>query len=178
MVAGAATRVEHEDTLKPGIVAVALTIVMLTMPYSFGLSLFYALDEWWISVTALFWGLRFLSNTFPPLTIGIHLQLIYSLLVLGWLKLYYIYQMYKCYKGQVTKRRAVVTGIVSELQLLVWYVPALLESLGSPASQSIFIVAPIPVLLLCGQLILFMKPPPVLEWRKPRERLQTSDFIS
>ncbi len=148
------------------------------MPYSFGLSLFYALDEWWISVTALFWGLRFLSNTIPRLSIVIHLQLIYSLLVLGWLKLYYIYQMYKCYKGQVTKKRAVVTGIVSELQLLVWYVLAFLESLGSPASQSIFIVAPIPVLLLCGQLILFMKPPPVLEWRKPREKQRTLDFTS
>jgi hypothetical protein len=168
---------EHENKLKPGFVALALTIVMLIMPYSFGVSLVEAIDEWWIDVVGVFWSLRYLSNTTPPLMIGIQMQLIYSFLVFGWLKVYYIYQMYKCYKGQLTKKRVVLIGVVSELQLLVWYVHAILVSLGTPF-QGIFILAPIPVLLLCGQLILFMKPPPVSDHRKPRKKLWTSDSIS
>ncbi|MHA2068711.1 MAG: hypothetical protein ACXABY_30475, partial [Candidatus Thorarchaeota archaeon] len=147
-----------------------------TLPYLFGVSYLEVVDEWWVDVMALFWSFHYLSNTTPPFYIGIQLSLIYSFMLFGWLKLYYIHQTYKCYRGRVTKKRATMVGIASELQLLVWYGLAILGSIGSPSFSGVFILTPIPLLLLCGLLILYVKPPPVTDYRKPRTKLLAFPF--
>ncbi len=173
MTADSEAQVEKGDRLRPGIVAVVLTVLMLTLPYSLVVSYFEGWYGWRVNVMALFWGIRFLSNTIPPFRIDMQPQLAYSFMLFGWLKLYFIHQTYKCYRERVTRKRALIVGIVSEMQLFAWYGLSILRSTGY---SGVFFLTPIPLLLLFGLLILFAKRPPVSDHSKPSTKSRTLPF--
>jgi hypothetical protein len=69
--------------------------------------------------------------------------------------------MIRLYQGKTTKKRALVVGILSELQMVViYYGMGLIVMLFSPGFDPFFqIFVPIPLLLFVGLIIVQLYPP-------------------
>lgn len=70
------------------------------------------------------------------------------------LRLVFVYQIYKYYQGLVTRKRTFIVGVLSEIQfpLLNFFIAPF--AIGSP-SFVVFLAIPIPLLLIIGLAILY-----------------------
>ena len=107
--------------------------------------------EFSVQVFAVTWGLLWYFDI-PLFVLG---GSIFTLF--GVLRLLFAYQMYKCYRLQTSRRRAVQWGIASELQNVILFIPYLF--LTDQPLYLVPIMVPIPLLLMIGLLFLFITPP-------------------
>ncbi len=108
----------------------------------------------WLEINALLWKV---SSIDGPLTFFIgNLQIMLGMVLLLPLRLAFVWQMYKCYKGRTSKRATATVGLLSELQILVPF----LFMLQGPSTPYLTLVAPVPLLFLAGLLLLITVPPP------------------
>ena len=85
------------------------------------------------------------------------------------LRYVFVYMMVKFYRGRTTRKRIILVGISSELQLLVLSFPALLMILFS-STDYLMIFLPIPSILVIGLLFIhFIPPNPTLIWIEKEE---------
>ncbi|MFW9807662.1 MAG: hypothetical protein ACFFFK_13120 [Candidatus Thorarchaeota archaeon] len=107
-------------------------------------------------------------------TIGFNLSyLMFSALLLlvsipfMFLRLVFVYQIYKYYQGLVTRKRTFIVGVLSEIQfpLITFFIMPF--TIGNPSLTS-FIAIPIPLLLLVGLVILYFVnlPLPTDGWKE------------
>lgn len=68
------------------------------------------------------------------------------------LRIIFVWQMYRCYENCTSKKRAVVIGLIAELQTLVTF-------LMLPHTPYPQMTSPIPLLFLTGMLFLITVPP-------------------
>jgi len=97
------------------------------------------------------WGLDF---RFDPFTL-------FASLPFTFLRIVFAIMMLRLYQGKTTRKRTVVIGIASELQLiLIFYVPMLLTLLLFPTGYFSFqLILPIPILIGIGLIIMKLSPP-------------------
>lgn len=105
-----------------------------------------------------------------------------SSLPFAFLRIIFVIMIVRLYQGRTTKRRTLLVGIASELQLVaLYYSVILLGILIAPRGFSIYqYMIPIPILLFVGFLIIHLYPPRVKTmwieevesrswWDKPQE---------
>lgn len=143
-------------------VAAVLTFFVFYTPIIFNISS-TVYEDIRFEVLGPVWRLWMMTDT--PLIIGVDFQLLFTFLPIVALRFIFVNQTYKCYKGLVTRKKAIIVGIVTELPLIVIIILLYLFSVGLPA-HTIPIMAPIPILFLIGLLFLFITPPrkPALQW--------------
>ncbi|MCK5264062.1 MAG: hypothetical protein KAR03_00510, partial [Candidatus Thorarchaeota archaeon] len=81
------------------------------------------------------------------------------------LRLVFVYNIYKYYLGATTRKRVVITGILAELQFALISLAIIPFGLSSPGIAAILSI-PIPILLIVGLLMLryIPKPKGISEW--------------
>jgi len=75
----------------------------------------------------------------------------------------FVYMMYRFYTGKATRRRTIMTGIVSELPLPVLFLITMIPMLlFSPPGMGFYfpIFIPVPILFVVGYAIIRFRPPP------------------
>jgi len=86
---------------------------------------------------------------------------LFASLPFTFLRLAFLVLMIRLYQGKTTKKRTLIVGILSELQLVILFYGAMIISiLLSPYPPSYLqIMIPVPLLLLTGILIMHFDPP-------------------
>ncbi len=141
----------------PWTIGVLLALVALLAPHNV---IYYPFDSymWNLQVMAMTWmmfidpySVNWMND---PLILMVGIPTAFLRLVFG-------YMVVRAYQGKTTKRRAIIAGIASELQVaVIFYVPMVLFQLLSPYPQGYYpIVLPIPVLLILGLGIMRIWPP-------------------
>ena len=76
----------------------------------------------------------------------------------GILRMRFVQQMYRYYRLQTTRPQAILSGVVSELQGLIFFIQYLF--VGDLPASLVPIISPVPLLLIIGLLFLSITPPP------------------
>ncbi len=83
------------------------------------------------------------------------------------LRFLFVFQLYRAYNGQTSRRTAILWGVLSELYLVIINVPSYISSIMTMSIDGLYI--PIPILLLVGVLLVWKYPPfvPTTPWERP-----------
>ncbi len=98
----------------------------------------------------------------PPISTYVNPDMFISLLPFSILRYIFVLLMYRFYSGKTTKRRAILTGIISELIMPIFYLITLIPSLIlTPYGYEFYfpILIPTPLLFLIGYAIIRFRPP-------------------
>lgn len=74
-------------------------------------------------------------------------------------RLGFVHQLYQCYKANVTKTRAVLMGVLSELPIFLFIALTWIPNLGAPYILDMPTIGPIPHLLMFALILLYLAPP-------------------
>lgn len=143
----------EERSLKPKIVAGILMVVAVVAPYFFFASSF--LGEIRLEIHAVAWQAMLFSDI---MRIHSDINATLASFVFLPLRLIFAYEVYQCYQARASRKRAILAGVISELQVIVIYAFA---TAGSPIVPYASMSAPIPLLLLIGLVFLYAMPPPL-----------------
>jgi len=146
----------NQQRLSLGLIGGIMVIVAIISP----LVIAIFIDEWNTNITILFMtgqisfypqGLDFYFNPFNLL----------ATLPLTFLRIGFMVMMIRLYQGKTTRKRTLIVGILSELQLVgFFYGNMLIMMLIYPYPMFYLqIMIPIPILLLVGFLIMHFDPP-------------------
>lgn len=133
-----------------GIIAVISPIAIMFTDYGWGdLSAMIISMTWQMNYSS--WGQDFRFDPFS----------LFASLPFTFLRIVFAIMMMRLYQGKTTKKRTLLVGIASELQLaVIYYIPTLLMLLFAPSMYFfIQIIIPIPVLFAIGFLIIKFAPP-------------------
>lgn len=143
-----------EQSIDPRIVGIVMLVIAVLAPYVFSVySNIY--DETIVEMTAGLWHLNTLDEL-PIIVIGPLITLAAAPFLI--LRLLFVHQVYECYQGKVSRRRAIVVGLASELQIVVILIVAYVTALSGVPIPYIPIAAPIPMLLMVGLVFLYFYP--------------------
>jgi hypothetical protein len=160
---------------KAKIIALIMVIVALLTPYMFSYS-YDAFDDIYvitmISLTWIHWSNVIPFFIFPPF-------LLLSNPINTLLRLWFVFEIYRCYIRKSTIHRALYVGVVSEL----WQLSIMIYQLYWGLLFGVVTIAsvPIPLLLIAGAIILKVVklPKPLGLWtEKENESKSTDDFLS
>jgi len=133
-----------------GIIAVISPIAIMLTDYGWGdLSAMIISMMWQMNYSS--WGQEFRFDPFS----------LFASLPFTFLRIVFAIMMMRLYQGKTTKKRAILVGIASELQLaVIYYLPTLFMLLFAPSMYFyIQIIIPIPVLFAIGLIIMKFSPP-------------------
>jgi hypothetical protein len=81
--------------------------------------------------------------------------------LLAFMRPVFVYQLARYYKGETTRGRTIIVGLISELQLTIITALVLLYLFSNPVMMYVLMIAvPIPVLLLLGLMFMWRVPVP------------------
>lgn len=171
----------HESrTLRPGTVGAIMTIIAVLAPA--GINVIFDSSTGWIihmSVICMLWTLpiqlginnplgMFQDPTAVPIDPIPNPIVFIGNLPLTFLRLVFVYQIYKLYQGRTTRTRTMLVGVVSELQMvMVGIIGAIIPVFSL---QSLLLI-PIPILFLASLVTIKVAPPPEVSspWKHPEE---------
>jgi hypothetical protein len=78
----------------------------------------------------------------------------------SFMRLVFVYQLSRYYKGRTSRGRTIAVGIISELQMTIITGLVLLFLMSSPVMVFYMIAVPIPILLLLGLVFMWTVPVP------------------
>jgi len=127
-----------------------------------------------LSVICMLWtlpinlGINNPPGTFQDATVILNPLMFIGNLPFTFLRLVFVYQMYKLYRGRTTRKRTMVVGVASELQMAIVGIIAVIMPVFSLISR-LFI--PIPILFLAALITIKVAPPPEVSapWKHPED---------
>jgi hypothetical protein len=119
---------------------------------------FFDIGYWYANIMSMSWIANFETNGifFRPDAIMILATLPFSFMRIG-----FVYMIWRAYEGKTTTRRALRVGVAMELWFsLLFYLPNLIALLLTPMVFMFWPLAiPLPILLVSGWLALRLSPP-------------------
>jgi hypothetical protein len=119
---------------------------------------FFDIGYWYANITSMTWIANFETNGvyFRPDAIMILATLPFSFMRIG-----FVYIIWRAYEGKTTARRALRIGVAMEIWFsLLFYLPNLIALLVTPMVFMFWPLAiPLPILLFSGWLALRLRPP-------------------
>jgi hypothetical protein len=148
-----------ERKLEVRIVTFLLVLTALVSPYSINVYP-HEMYGWMLNLTGMTWtmiNMNFWDIVIDPVIFIVGLPF-------TCLRLVFVYQIHRYLLGRTTRKRTIIIGILSELQLLLMTLPiiTILLLLGNTDIVSGFFI-PIPVLLLVGLVIIRVVPVSAIE---------------
>jgi hypothetical protein len=138
-------------------ILLVLVLVMLLAPMGI-VVYFFDMGYWYANITSMSWIVNFETNgiSFSPDPIMILATLPFSFMRIG-----FVYMIWRAYLGKTTTRRALRVGAAMELWFsFLFYLPYLLGFLLDPIFNMFWPLAiPFPILLVSGWLALRLSPP-------------------
>jgi hypothetical protein len=157
----ASTGEEHPQTLSNlGMYLSGLVAIALLTPTAFSYRFSLGGSYWSNEIMAMTW-IQFTDYRGSILmTILTQPSYVFGAQILTFPRLIFIYMISRLYNEKTTTRRAVLTGIISELWLPgIYYTPLLLQAITAPSTIDMVTIAiPIPILLIAGLLLLRRRP--------------------
>lgn len=146
-------RSEHKGywSIDVRIVAVVMSVFALFGPLGF-----YVTSNVYGDVTLQVYAVTWIMSSFgssPIFDMSISLFTLF-----GILRMRFVQQMYRYYRLQTTRPQAILSGVVSELQGLIFFIQYLF--VGDLPASLVPIISPVPLLLIIGLLFLSITPPP------------------
>jgi len=143
----------EKDTIPAKTVACVLTAVALLAPLAVHVSVDLLEGDARSSAFSVVWSLVFNSMTNPSIYPMIAFNYGYAIL-----RMAFVWQMYRHYRGIVSRRTVLLTGIIAELQMVFFAITAFSYDWIIPSFERSILI-PVPTLLLAGILFLRMLPP-------------------
>ncbi|MFX1260842.1 MAG: hypothetical protein ACFFAZ_02015 [Promethearchaeota archaeon] len=138
-------------------ILLALLLVMLLAPMGM-VVYFFDMGYWYANIMSMSWIANFETNGifFSPDPIMILATLPFSFMRIG-----FVYMIWRAYLGKTTTRRALWVGVAMELWFsLLFYLPNLIALLLAPMVFMFWPWAiPLPILLISGWLAFRLSPP-------------------
>jgi hypothetical protein len=135
----------------------ALVLVMLLAPMGI-VVYFFDMGYWYANIMSMSWIVNFETNgiLFRPDAMMILATLPFSFMRIG-----FVYMIWRAYEGRTTTRRALWVGVIMELWFsLLFYLPNLIALLLAPMVFMFWSWAiPLPILLISGWLTFRLSPP-------------------
>ena len=158
----------NQDTSRPRGIMFIMTFLVLFGPALFTVYPRFGFTWQLIAMTwqAYYWNHTIQIAVFQP-------HMLTSGLILFSLRPVFAYQMVRYYNGRTTKRKTLLVGVASELQILVGGALSaivLLALIPPPVSIMIPLFGPIPVLFLTGLVIMKLRPLPDIT--TPRQQME------
>ena len=143
----------EKDTIPAKIVAGVLTAVTLLAPLAVFVSVDLFEGNARSNVIAVVWNLIFNSMADPSIYPMIAFNYGYAIL-----RMTFVWQMYRHYRGIVSRRGVLLIGIIAELQMVFFAITTFSYDWIMPSFER-SIMIPVPTLLLAGILFLRILPP-------------------
>ena len=165
----------NQDTSCPRCIKFIMVFLALFGPAFFSVCPY---PEFW-QLMAMTWSVVYWDHNIQ-IAIVQPSMLTFTLLLFS-LRPVFAYQMVRYYNGRTTKRKTLLVGVASEIQVLVGMTLSLIIMqfilLRYPAYILIPLFGPIPVLFLTGLVIMKLRPPPEIATPKQQmeERKQRRD---
>ncbi|MHA1939322.1 MAG: hypothetical protein ACW97O_14015 [Candidatus Thorarchaeota archaeon] len=139
--------------------SILLTLVLVMLLAPIGMVVyFFDVGYWYANIMSMSWIANFETNGifFRPDAIMILATLPFSFMRIG-----FVYMIWRAYEGKTTTRRALRVGVAMELWFsLLFYLPNLIALLLTPMVFMFWPLAiPLPILLVSGWLALRLSPP-------------------
>ncbi len=140
--------------MKPSLTVLIVSLLLIALFGPSNLNMYLELGQ--IYLVGMSWELGSFMLSFTFFLVGLPFM---------FLRLVFVYQVYKYYLGTTSRKRVVITGILGELQfplISLLLVPICLLNPG----LAVIISIPIPILLIAGLLVLryIPKPKGTSEW--------------
>ena len=155
------TEQKQVRTISPQTIVIIAILIALFCPlalqiYDYGSTMFSD-----FSIIAMIWVYQSSQWMGPFGSLMIDPLMLFQSLPFTFLRLVFGYMLYRLYCGKTTQKRVLLTGIVMELFLPVFYLMTYLPMLVMyPGWYTIPVLLPIPILLLYGVVIVKGFPPP------------------
>lgn len=133
-------------------ISAILGLFAVLCPAYFTISSSYFDGEVSVSINSMFHFFIYLSSTTTPWSIFFTFEIFLLF------RFVYVWQLYKYYQGDTSRKNAVLAGLVAEMPILLMAGYRILIGLGGPQQINLFIV-PLPVFLIVGIILLLMLPP-------------------
>ncbi len=142
------------SSMKPSLTVLIVSLLLIALFGPSNLNMYLELGQ--IYLVGMSWELGSFMLSFTFFLVGLPFM---------FLRLVFVYQVYKYYLGTTSRKRVVITGILGELQfplISLLLVPICLLNPG----LAVIISIPIPILLIAGLLVLryIPKPKGTSEW--------------
>ena len=144
------------SSMKPSltVLIVSLLLIVLFAPSNLNIYLDIGHDEF-LYIIGMSWQIIWLS--FESFMFSFTIFLVF--IPFMFLRLVFVYQVYKYYLGIASRKRVVTVGILAELQFALISLAIIPFGLSSPGIAAILSI-PIPILLIVGLLMLRYIPKP------------------
>lgn len=150
-------KVLDTSLMKPSLTVLIVSLLLIALFGPSNLNIYLELErEALLYLIGMSWELGGVMLSFTFFLVGFPFM---------FLRLVFVYQVYKYYLGTTTKKRVVITGILAELQFALISLAIIPIGLSSPGIAAILSI-PIPILLVVGFLMLryIPKPKGTSEW--------------
>ncbi|KXH69971.1 MAG: hypothetical protein AM326_01385 [Candidatus Thorarchaeota archaeon SMTZ-45] len=146
--------------VKPWMITTVMLIIAFFGPISLNIYPGVGFMGGAVYIFSMTWQITDLA-TMTIVTFDISLVMVTGLL--SFMRPVFVYQLARYYKGITTRVRAILAGIISELQLTAFTALAILYLLSNPIMSFVYIIAvPIPIPLLLGTVFIWLVPVPEL----------------
>ncbi|MFW9931045.1 MAG: hypothetical protein ACFFDR_00100 [Candidatus Thorarchaeota archaeon] len=157
---------QSKGTLSPLAVAAIMLFVAVIGP----IAAMYMAYEWstQFQIVASLWAIYYYSDPFfyeygSNFTFSFTPYIFFSTLPVVFIRYVFVFMMYRYFSGKTTRKRAIITGVASEIQLPALYLILMIPSfLFTPPGGYFFfpLIFPVPVLFVVGYAIIRFRPPP------------------
>ena len=155
------TELKQARTVSPQLVVIIAILIALLGPlaiqvYNYGNPMTND-----FSIIAIIWIYSSSQWNGPFGSLQVNPLMLFQALPFTFMRFVFGYMLYRLYCGKTTQKRVLITGIIMELFLPVFYLITYLPMLiMNPGWYSIPVLLPIPILLLFGVAIVKGFPPP------------------
>ncbi|MFX0055665.1 MAG: hypothetical protein ACFFAX_15550 [Promethearchaeota archaeon] len=138
-------------------ILLALVLIMLLAPMGM-VVYFFDVGYWYAVAMSMSWIVNFETN---GIFFGLDPIMILATLPFSFMRIGFVYMIWRAYEGKTTARRALRIGVAMELWFsLLFYLPNLIALALTPMVFMFWPLAlPLPILLLSGWLALRLHPP-------------------
>ena len=148
------------------VISAIMGIFAVLCPAYFTISNSYIEGEVSVTIRSMFHFFAYQSSSTTPWTLASWFEIF---LVIRFI---FVWQLYKYYSGDTSKRTAVISGLIAEVPIFLITFERILIGLGGPTMFNLFII-PLPVFLLVGITLLLMLQPSekIKDWTYVEEGL-------
>ncbi len=140
--------------------SIILTLVIIMILAPMGLVFYFSGEGpfWYVQILAVSWFANIEAYNFY---IGLHPFMMLQTLPFSFIRIGFVYMIWRAYRGKTTKSRAIRVGIGMELWFtLLYYLPYAMSLLLNPMwYMALPLAIPIPILLLVGWIAIKFRPP-------------------